>query len=133
MASKLRPGDVVTLYGSVGSGKTVISQGIAAALGIEEPVSSATFTILAEYPAPFGRFVHADLYRLHGSDDAIETGLEDLVSDQSTITVIEWADRAADLLEPVETVRVTLSIVADGSRCIDIAWKEDRLAEGGTS
>lgn len=123
----------MTLYGSVGSGKTVISQGIAAALGITEPITSATFTILVEYPAPFGRFVHADLYRLHGSDDAIETGIEDLLSDQSTITVIEWADRATDLLEPMETVRVGLSIEPDGSRLIEIAWREDRRAEGGPS
>lgn len=123
----------MTLYGSVGSGKTVISQGIAAGLGITEPITSATFTILVEYSAPFGRFVHADLYRLHGSDEAIETGIEDLLSDQSTITVIEWADRAADLLAPVETVRVALSIEPDGSRSIEIAWKEDRSAEGGAS
>lgn len=119
----------MTLYGSVGSGKTVISQGIADALGVTEPITSATFTILVEYPAPFGRFVHADLYRLHGSDEATETGIEDLLSDRATITVIEWADRAADLLEPAETVRVALSIEADGSRRIDIAWKEDRSAE----
>lgn len=119
----------MTLYGPVGSGKTVLSQGIATALGIDDPVTSATFPILVEYPASFGRFVHADLYRLHGTDDAIETGIEDLLSDRSTITVVEWADRAPDLLEPVETVRIDLSIDPDGSRVIDIAWTNNQPME----
>lgn len=130
LARRLTPPCVVTLHGCVGSGKTVMAQGIAAALGVEDPITSATFTIIAEYPASFGRFAHVDLYRLHGTDDALDAGLDSVLTDERMITVIEWPERAAELLETVETVAVHITIQPDGSREIDVWWNDDPARSG---
>ena len=78
LAGNLRPGDVVSLDGDLGAGKTALTRGLAAGLGCLVPVSSPTFTLLIEHPADIGGLAlyHFDAYRLEGSDDFCEIGLE---------------------------------------------------------
>jgi tRNA threonylcarbamoyladenosine biosynthesis protein TsaE len=98
LADELGPGTVIALHGDLGAGKTCFIQGFAAALGIDEPITSPTYTIIGEYE---GRLPlhHIDLYRLSGPEEAIGLGLEEYF-DVNGITAIEWAERAEGLLPP---------------------------------
>ena len=87
-AAVLRGGDVVLLSGELGAGKTTFTKGIAQALGITEPVTSPTFTIIKEYKGKDLFLYHMDLYRL--SDDLTELGLEEYLGNQKGVCVIEW-------------------------------------------
>jgi len=98
LAGDLGPGTVIALHGDLGAGKTCFIQGYAAALGIDEPVTSPTYTLIGEYK---GRLPlhHIDLYRLSGPEEALGLGLEEYF-DANGITAIEWAERAEGLLPP---------------------------------
>ncbi|MEY3020568.1 MAG: tRNA ((37)-N6)-threonylcarbamoyltransferase complex ATPase subunit type 1 TsaE [Actinomycetota bacterium] len=95
LAPLLEPGDVLTLAGELGAGKTRFVQGIAAGLGVAEPVTSPTFVLVRSYR---GRLplVHCDVYRLDRLADV--DGLGDEVMDASAVTCIEWGDTIAPLL-----------------------------------
>ena len=98
LADELDPGTVMALHGELGAGKTCFVQGLAAALGIDEPITSPTYTLIGEYE---GRLPlhHIDLYRLSGPEEAVGLGLEEYF-DADGITAIEWAERAEGLLPP---------------------------------
>jgi len=98
LAEEIPPGTVIALHGDLGAGKTCFIQGLAVALGIDEPVNSPTYTIIGEY---IGRLPlhHIDLYRLSGPTEALGLGLEEYF-DANGITAIEWAERAEGLLPP---------------------------------
>lgn len=108
----LQPGDVVSLIGDLGAGKTTFTQGLALGLGLspDEPVNSPTFTLLAEHPGGRVALYHFDVYRLPNS-----SGLYDLAFDEYLIgdgvVVIEWADRIADALPPD---RIDIQLIAQG-------------------
>ena len=103
LGESLRKGDVVSLRGSLGAGKTVLAKGIAESLGITEAIVSPTFTIVQEYSGR-EKLYHLDLYRLSGDDE---------------ITLIEWSEKIDDML-PDNTIFVNITISDDGSRNIDI-------------
>lgn len=96
LANEMSAGTVMALHGDLGAGKTCFIQGFAVALGIDEPVTSPTYTLIGEYE---GRLPlhHIDLYRLSGPEEALGLGLEEYF-DVNGITAIEWAERAGDLL-----------------------------------
>lgn len=98
IAAGLEPGTVIALHGDLGAGKTCFIQGLAAALEIDEPITSPTYTLIGEYE---GRLPlhHIDLYRLSGPAEALGLGLEEYF-DVNGITAIEWAERAEGLLPP---------------------------------
>lgn len=101
---------VLALHGDLGGGKTCFVQGLAAALGIDRPVTSPTFTLVHEYRGSRS-LVHVDLYRIRGSDDALMLGLEEYF-DSGGITAVEWADRAIDLFPP-DTVHLYFETSGD--------------------
>ena len=113
----LRSGDVVSLTGSLGAGKTVLAKGIARALSIEEAIVSPTFTIVQEYDGT-QKLYHLDLYRLSGDDEFESMGGEEFLYPDG-ITLIEWAEKIEDML-PDDAFRVTVAILEDGSRSIEI-------------
>ena len=93
----------LALHGELGSGKTCFVQGLAAALGVDRPVTSPTFTLVHEYRGS-RTLVHVDLYRIRDSDDAVMLGLEEYF-DSDGITAVEWAERAADVF-PRDTIHL---------------------------
>lgn len=98
-ARTLRPGDCVALTGELGAGKTRFILGIAEGLGVTMHVTSPTFTLVNEYPAPFGTLVHVDLYRIRRREEIAELGMDEYLR-PGCICVIEWAERMGDLLPP---------------------------------
>ena len=119
LAQTLQPPVVIALYGDLGAGKTLFTQALARALGVTEPVTSPTFTLINEYELPAGgRLFHVDVYRLHNAvEEAIALGLEDLFD--AGIVVIEWADRIADIL-PDERIEVHFQPAGEGQRRITV-------------
>ena len=111
-------GVVIALHGDLGAGKTTFVQALAAALGVDRPVTSPTFTLVGEYPLPGGRrLVHADLYRLKPGTDLESLGLDEYL-DSGSIVAIEWAERALDAL-PTDSIHLHLDLVpGDDSRRI---------------
>lgn len=102
---QLQPGAVVALHGTLGAGKTCFAQGLALAAGVREPVCSPTYTIVSEHEGTVP-FHHIDFYRLGGPEDVLDLGIEELL-ERGGITVIEWAERAGDLL-PESAIHVLL-------------------------
>jgi tRNA threonylcarbamoyladenosine biosynthesis protein TsaE len=106
-AGTLRPGDVVALTGTLGSGKTRFVSGVCAGLGVPVPVSSPTFTIINEYPAPFGVVAHIDMYRIGTPGEVAELGIEEYLNDRC-ICLVEWAEVVSGVL-PVLRYRVSFA------------------------
>ena len=91
------PGQVYTLIGDLGVGKTVFTKGLAIGLGIEEPVSSPTFTIVQVYDEGRLPFYHFDVYRIGEVEEMDEIGYEDYVYGEG-VSLIEWANLIEDIL-----------------------------------
>jgi tRNA threonylcarbamoyladenosine biosynthesis protein TsaE len=135
LGSLLKRGDVVCLYGELGSGKTVFAKGVASSLGIhEKDVASASFVIIAEYsgiihgiPLPF---YHIDLYRIENPGELDSIGMEDYMGGEG-VAVIEWAER---LGKSPSSISVRLKILNAEEREITIRgideedwdYKQDR-------
>ena len=96
LAPVLLPGDVLSLTGDLGAGKTAFVQGIAAASGVQERVTSPSFTIVHQYD---GRYplVHLDVYRLDSFQEVLDLGFEEFL-DQKSIVAIEWGEAISPLL-----------------------------------
>lgn len=110
MGREAHPGQVVTLIGDLGTGKTVFTQGFAAGLGIMESVNSPTFTILQVYEDGRLPLYHYDVYRIGDSEEILETGWDEYAGSQG-VCLIEWADMIEDLIEelpPEDIVRVEI-------------------------
>ena len=97
-----RPGQVFTLTGDLGVGKTLFTQGFAAGLGITEPVSSPTFTILQVYDTGRLPFYHFDVYRIGDVEEMEEVGWEDYIYGQG-ICIVEWAELVQSILPEQRT------------------------------
>jgi tRNA threonylcarbamoyladenosine biosynthesis protein TsaE len=105
----LQPGDLLCLEGDLGTGKTCLVQGIGQGLGVRGPITSPTYTLIAEYrpPPPAPELYHVDLYRLDDPvEEALALGLEDYFLGDG-VCVIEWADRVRSIL-PEERLWISL-------------------------
>lgn len=109
LARHLRPGDVLSLAGELGAGKTCLVQGLAGGLGSEERVTSPTFLLARTLPTD-PPLVHADAWRLDRVADLLDLG--DEVLDDDSVTVLEWGDAVAAVL-PADRLEVTLALAAD--------------------
>ena len=106
LAKEAKPGQVYTLIGDLGVGKTVLTQGIAQGLEIEEPICSPTFTIVQEYHSGRMPFYHFDVYRIGDVEEMDEIGFDDYVYGDG-LTMIEWANLIEEIL-PREYTRITI-------------------------
>jgi tRNA threonylcarbamoyladenosine biosynthesis protein TsaE len=122
LAQRLEPGSVVALTGPLGSGKTVLVQGICSGFGVETAVSSPSFVIINEYPGiKSGARIwvyHFDLYRLDSAREFVNLGYEEYFYGKG-ITLIEWAEKARDFL-PKKRWDVHLKIVSESEREITV-------------
>ncbi len=107
------PGMIICLNGDLGSGKTVFVKGFAQALGIEDNITSPTFTIVKEYVSGEAPLYHMDVYRL---DDNKEFGVEDYFN-KDGICIIEWAELIEERL-PRERLDITFKIVDENTRVL---------------
>lgn len=107
-ASSLKNGDVVALYGDLGSGKTRLVKGICLGLNVKQMVNSPTFIIVNEYSSQkFHNIYHFDLYRMKTEDEVLAMGFEDYLNNES-IVLIEWPEHIERLLPP-ETIKIHIS------------------------
>lgn len=127
-----RAGDLFLLAGTFGAGKTSLTQGLAAGLGVVERVTSPSFTLVNEHDGRTTdgarvRLYHIDLYRLETEAAVDSLGLEDILDDPDGICAIEWPDRLGDLLprehllillEPVSETKRRLVLTPTGARYV---------------
>lgn len=106
VAAKLKPGDVVALFGGMGMGKTTLTRGLARGLGIDSGVSSPTFALIHEYEGRVPVY-HFDMYRVSGWDDLYSTGFFDYL-DSGGILVVEWSENIENAL-PDRSIRIRMS------------------------
>ena len=99
LGAALQPGDVLVLTGDLGAGKTQLTKGIAAALGVDDDVTSPTFNILMVYDGAKMPLYHFDLYRLDDADQLEDIGLYEML-DGDGACVIEWGEQFADEIGP---------------------------------
>jgi tRNA threonylcarbamoyladenosine biosynthesis protein TsaE len=98
LGKRLRPGDVVALFGDLGAGKTTLTKGIARGMGVAADVHSPTFTLIHEHPGPIPLY-HIDLYRLANEEEVEWIGIDEYMCGDG-VTIIEWADRMQSMLPP---------------------------------
>ena len=106
LGENAKPGQVYTLIGDLGVGKTMFTQGVAAGLGINEPVNSPTFTILQVYEEGRIPFYHFDVYRIGDVEEMEEIGYQDCFYGEG-ICLIEWANLIEEIL-PEDYVQITI-------------------------
>ena len=111
VAAVVRAGDILVLAGELGTGKTVWAQGFARGLGVDEPVTSPTFTLVRPYQGRSLTLLHADMYRLDRLSEMADLGLVEQL-DGRAVAVIEWGDLAAPVL-PADLLEVRLVAGAD--------------------
>ena len=120
-ATTLHRGSVIALHGDLGAGKTVFSRGFARGLGVLEPVSSPTYTIIQEYQLDSGWFFHLDLYRINDENAALAFGVDECLQESSGWVVIEWPERITGIL-PDDTIHLQIKHLNAGHR--EISWLE---------
>ena len=111
MGRAARSGEVITLSGDLGAGKTVFAQGFAAGLGINAPINSPTFTIIQEYDTGRIPLYHFDVYRIADIEEMYEIGFEEYIYGDG-VCLIEWANLISELL-PENIISVDISKALD--------------------
>ncbi len=129
LGSLMREGDVLILTGDLGAGKTQLTKGIAAGMGIDDDVTSPTFNILMVYEGPDMPLYHFDLYRLEHEDQLEDTGLYDLLGGDG-VCVIEWGEQFAEQIGP-DRLDVYLSRLDDEAMAGEEPPREIRLEAHG--
>ena len=105
LAKILSPGTVIAYRGDLGAGKTAFTRGLARGLGISDPVTSPTYTIVNEYLGGRMPLFHFDMYRLHSADDLWDIGWEDYL-ERGGVCAVEWSENVVDALEDAITVTI---------------------------
>ncbi len=125
IASKLKIGDVIVLSGELGSGKTKFTEGILTYFGLEQEISSPTFTIVNEYTSKNINIYHFDVYRLADIDEFYAIGGEEYFS--KGICIIEWGEMIEEIL-PKDYIKIKFEKDANNTnkRILKIETKEDR-------
>jgi tRNA threonylcarbamoyladenosine biosynthesis protein TsaE len=115
LASSLRPGDIVVLAGGLGSGKTLLTRGIATGLGVDEAVVSPSFVLVRQYRTGFMPVFHVDVYRLNSMNEFDD--LDVLEMAQDGLLVIEWGEAIESSL-PEDHLRIEFQVEEDEARIL---------------
>ena len=119
LAAQLRPGDVLAYYGDLGAGKTAFTRGLAAGLGVTEPVTSPTYTIVNEYLSGRLPLFHFDMYRLGSADELFDIGWEDYLA-RGGICAVEWSENVEEALTGALRITITKDSADETVRTITI-------------
>ncbi len=122
LGKSARIGDIFALTGELGTGKTILTKGIAKGLGIDEEITSPTFTLLEIYPAETP-FYHFDLYRIESQAELDHLGFEEYWEGDG-VSVIEWADKAGELSGNI--IKIKIEYLDEKRRRIIIEYPDDR-------
>ena len=117
LSKVLSPGTVIAYRGDLGAGKTAFTRGLARGLGVADPVTRPTYTIVNEYLGGRMPLFHFDMYRLHSADDLWDIGWEDYL-ERGGICAVEWSENVADAME--DAITVTIEKLGEDSRRITI-------------
>ena len=120
-APLLRAGDIVSLAGEMGAGKTYFVQEVARSLGITEPVTSPTFNLVHSYDGAKFPLHHADLYRLERTGELADLGLDDLAA-HGGVVLVEWGDVAKGDLGAGLEIAIEHLVTNTDARTITIRW-----------
>lgn len=118
LAKTVKGGDVIVLNGELGAGKTVFTKGLAKGLGINDIITSPTFTILNEYHSSPSLF-HFDMYRIEDENELKELGFDEYIGNPNIICAIEWAERVPSLI-PTKHILINISKIDENTREITI-------------
>ena len=121
LAEQLKPGTVIAYKGDLGAGKTAFTRGLARGLGINDPVTSPTYTIVNEYLGGRLPLFHFDMYRLHSADDLFDIGWDDYL-ERGGVCAVEWSENVAEAME--SPITVTIEKTGEESRKITITGGE---------
>lgn len=119
---KLKAGDIIAYFGSMGMGKTAFTRGLAKGLKITDDVSSPTFALVNEYSGENLKLYHFDMYRVDGYEDLYSTGFFDYM-DMNGVMAIEWSENIENVL-PSNTIAVTIELIDENTRKIIIKGDE---------
>ena len=121
LAKLLPGGTVVALVGDLGCGKTVLARGVARGLGITEAVTSPTFTVAQEYRRPNGEYLyHLDMYRITDENAALAFGIDEFLFRPNAITLVEWPEQIAGLLDDERLRTIRFRHLGEGRRGITL-------------
>ena len=117
-AEKISVPKVIELVGDVGTGKTTFTRGLAAGLGVNEPVTSPSFTISKAYAFKNGELIHYDFYRLKDPGLMAED-LDESINNKHAVVVVEWAESVENFL-PEDRTKIEIKLCDDGSREVTV-------------
>lgn len=124
LVRQLRPGDIVTLSGPLGAGKTTFVQALARALGAKRQPKSPTFSLVRTYKlktsaSKLRALVHVDAYRIERAEDVVTLGLEELLETPGTVMAIEWPENLLTWLRrKKQPISITIKLQKDGTRIV---------------
>lgn len=121
LGQQAEAGDIITLAGDLGAGKTTLTQAIGHGLGVPTDcyITSPTFSLLHEYPGRLPLY-HMDLYRLNGEEEILELGFEDYLYGDG-LAVVEWPDRLQGLMPP-DRLHIDILLTSPSSRTLRLTW-----------
>ena len=124
----LKKGDVIAFTGGLGAGKTTFTRGLAAGLGLDDSVTSPTFSLVNEYHGDNISLYHFDMYRITGAEDLETTGFYDYPLEDG-VFIIEWSENISDEL-PENTIYINIKLIDENTREITVKGDE-RFADVG--
>ncbi len=119
LAAELRGGEIISLIGDLGGGKTTFTQGVAEGLGIKEPIVSPTFVILKKFAVKINNIkwlYHFDLYRITDEQELLDLGFYEIIKSPENIVIIEWAQKAKQFIPAQKNIRVEFKYLGKESR-----------------
>ena len=117
LAKVLKSGTIIAYRGDLGAGKTAFTRGLARGLGVKEPVTSPTYTIVNEYLGGTMPLFHFDMYRLGSEDELFDIGWEDYL-DRGGVCAVEWSENVEDAME--DAICITIEKLGEDSRQITL-------------
>ncbi|EKD96490.1 MAG: hypothetical protein ACD_24C00023G0001 [uncultured bacterium] len=122
IAQKLKPGDVLALYGDLGSGKTTFTGFLTRALNSTSRVQSPTFVLMRRYKCnlnDINNINHIDLYRLSSINEILDLGFEEILNEKNTLSILEWPELIENNL-PKKTIKIKFEIIDENERKINV-------------